>query len=82
MRFRKNNRIRYSQDHIWGGVGLPARTDFKVRPCGKAFDLVACGYGCLERHTPECYGNGSLFAWGLTTQQRKRFKEATGEAKG
>lgn len=75
MRFRKDNQIKYSQDFCTVmGIGVPSGVDFFVERCGQGYSLRACGFGCLDNHTLECYGNGSLFAWGLTSAQRKRFE--------
>ena len=74
MKFRPDNKIRYGQDHAFHR-GIPAGVDFKVKPFVQGrFVLTACGYGCLERHSAKCYGNGSLYPYGLTARQRSRFK--------
>jgi hypothetical protein len=74
MRFRSDNKYIYTQDfHV--GLGLPAGVEFKTRVEGSGICLTACGYGCLERHTTECYGNGSIYlsVGMLTSSQRRRF---------
>ena len=78
MKLRPNN-IRYGQDH--GQYrGIPSGVEFEVRRLRHAvsvvFVLTACGYGCLKRYHRDCYGHGKLYAWGLTSRQRKRFEAA------
>lgn len=71
------NNIYYGQDHCLLHRGIPSGVDFRVRRLHAAsgvFKLTACGYGCREH--PDCYGNGSLHAWGMTGRQRKRFEAA------
>ncbi len=81
MRFRKDNRIRYGQDDRQH-VGIPSGgVDFSVEGLSEVWVLSACGYGCLApTHSHSCYGDGALFVWGLTTQQRKRFEAAEAES--
>ncbi len=74
MRFRSDNEYIYTQDfHV--GRGLPAGVEFEARVEGSGICLKACGYGCLKRHTTECYGNGSIYlkVGLLTSSQRRRF---------
>ena len=79
MKFRKDNRIRYGQDHSQFR-GIPSGVDFEVVAFPHfgvlMWTLWACGYGCTERHHDGCYGNGSLIVWGLTKRQEKRFEAA------
>ena len=71
MRFRKDNRIKYGQDH-GQYVGIPPGIDFRVERIGNRFKLIAPGYGDLS--TPGAYGNGALYVWGLTQRQTARFE--------
>jgi hypothetical protein len=84
MRFRRDNQIRYGQDHFQHR-GIPAGVDFAVeRFKEKMFILTAHGYGCWkrDRHCKrDCYGNGALFVWGLTARQRARFEAAADAAR-
>ena len=69
----KKNKIKYGQDFCCGNIGIPAGIDFKVKKFGgNMFKLRGKGYGLL----PNNYGNGALYAYGLTPRQRKRFEEA------
>lgn len=78
MKFRPNNRIKCVQDHgtTWYDR-VPPGIDFEVTVLGRGFNLVACGYGCLSNPGEDnCYGNGSLHAWGLSKHQRAMLKKA------
>ncbi len=71
MKFRIDNQIRYGQDHAQY-VGVPSGIDFYVQPFSESmYTLTAPGYGLRGD-----YGNGRLYVWGLTSQQRKRFEKA------
>jgi len=73
MRFRRDNKIKYGQDHRFFR-GIPAGVEFRVaRFLADKYCLVGCGYGCQDH--ANCYGSGSLIVYGLTAKQRKRFKQ-------
>ena len=74
MKFTKRNKLHWIRDHAAAcGVGVPAGVDFDVEPFSEnGFRLRACGYGCLDRHTESCYGNGALYVWTSSYSQRKR----------
>jgi len=68
MKFKKGNKIRYSQDHA-DRVGIPSGVDFAVEYCGAGYyKLTAPGYGETENS-----GSGPLFVWGLTSSQTRQF---------
>jgi hypothetical protein len=77
MKFRKGNKIRYSQDfHIREGV--PSGVDFQVVKMvgganpNKSYKLVADGYGSLERNKK--YGCGAIFIHTANTRLRERLE--------
>ena len=73
MRFRKDNRIKYGQDHFYCR-GLPSGIDFTVEPFQEGmYKLTGYGYGVLG--SGESYGCGALYVYGLTSKQRKRFEK-------
>lgn len=81
MRFRPDNKIRYGQDSQQH-VGVPSGVDFTVEKFGSdlsgMFVLVGDGYGQIKPRGH--YGNGALYAWGLTPKQARRFRaEIKGE---
>lgn len=81
MKFRKGNRIAYTQDHAYH-EGVPHGVDFKATRFGRRknlWQLRACGYGCMDEHTPKCYGNGSLILVRPNAKLRKRLEEAEEE---
>jgi hypothetical protein len=79
MRFRRDNRILYGQDHqIY--IGIPSGVDFRVvRNESRGYTLSAFGYGQLDPWEEGSYGNGSLYVWNssLNWSQRRRFEAAT-----
>ena len=80
MRFCPDNKLYWYQDHMTTcGESVPSDIDFRVKKVGDGFSLSGCGYGCLECHTDECYGNGALFVFRLTSEQRKLLDEAAEE---
>lgn len=76
MKFRQGNRWKYGQDHhFWTGV--PDGIDFHVEPLREGmYRLRACGYGCLQRHSDKCYGNGALYLLGVHGRMAKRVEQA------
>jgi hypothetical protein len=78
MKFRRGNQYLYGQDFRFFH-GVPSGVDFAVESASEqSYKLTACGYGCLERHTPECYGNGSLHVY-PDIRLRKRLDQAISE---
>ena len=76
MTFRSNT-IRYGQDSMQYR-GIPSGVDFHVEPFGESmFRLTAFGYGMSGG-----YGNGCLYVWGLTTEQRRLFEAASSDNTG
>jgi len=74
MKFKRGNTIRFGQDHQFYEE-LPADIDFSVSRFegGAKYVLRAHGYGLLG--TPEGYGNGALYVYGLTKKQIIRFEK-------
>jgi hypothetical protein len=74
MKFRSGNKIKYTQDRRYPR-GIPSGVDFTVEPFrNDMWILTACGYGCRECPGGDCYGNGSLIAWGVKGELQKRFE--------
>ena len=74
MRFRKDNKIRYGQDHRQM-QGIPSGVDFEVRRITDTlFALSGEGYGDLSGLK---YGNGSLYVslGALDKRTRERFEK-------
>ncbi len=61
MKFKKNNGIKCYFDFQRYYEHIPDGVDFQVETHEEDFCLTACGYGCLQRHTKECYGDGGLY---------------------
>lgn len=75
MKFRRDNKIIYGQDHSFFR-GIPHGVDFRVeRFCKDRFKLIADGYGCLKRG--DHYGNGAIYPY-PTKRQRDRFVRQLG----
>jgi len=73
MKFRKGNKIPYSQDFQYRLRGLPHSVDFRVKLINKRMiELRGDGYGNLKK--PNCYGNGSILVYKsqLTKRQWQR----------
>ena len=74
IRFDKDNEIKYGQDHqFWQGI--PSDVDFRIETLGDKFVLTAYGYGQLEPHDEHSYGNGKLYLFDLTEEQKAFFKQ-------
>jgi len=73
MKFRKDNKIGYGQDHHYH-KGIPSDVNFLVRESSNAFILRGNGYGnfCGKNN----YGNGALYVRKsmLTKKQHDRIK--------
>jgi len=60
MRFKPDNKIPAYFDFVWYYDSIPDGVDFNVTMSDELISLSACGFGCLERHTSDCYKNGHL----------------------
>ena len=64
IKFNKNNKIRFGQDHAFY-IGIPTGIEFTVKRLRKKdplYELTGCGYGCTKHDS--CYGNGRLYVRG------------------
>jgi hypothetical protein len=75
IRFKEGNQIKYYQDfQCWQGI--PSGIDFKVETLSDGnFVLTAYGYGQLEPYDKHSYGNGNIFPYYLTEEQKEFFKK-------
>lgn len=80
MLFGARNKLKATQDMLCVAYrAIPGGVDFVVRKESYGWTLRACGYGCLDRHTDECYGNGALtipYSW-TNAKWRKKLDEAS-----
>lgn len=76
MQFRKDNKIKYAQDHRFGFVGIPSGVEFTVEHFQlNGFKLTGYGYGknSEDEDGDDAYGDGCLYVSFLKPKQVKRF---------
>ncbi len=77
MKFPPDNKIKYGQDFSQHR-GVPSDVEFEVKKFSQEGMYVLTGYGYgqrLEPYDKNSYGNGSLYVWGLTDEEREWFGE-------